>query len=111
MTAAASLAALHGCTHSSSDAWAFADAPNTAVYSIKGVTSGAEPILFVSHDLEDGGWQFFGNRPPTEDSASVVALATIVELDASVCDLADLPLGWWARRDSAAGAWRKSKAE
>jgi hypothetical protein len=94
-----------------SDRWPFEDPANTAVFSTKSVTSGSEPILRVSHDADDGAWQFFGEQSPTEESASVVALSTVVRLDGSVVELADLPLGWIAWRDSAGGAWRRSKAE
>jgi|SRR5262245_46705987 len=91
------------------EGWRFADAPNTAVFSTKGVTQGREPILFVTHDAEDGEWQFLGARGAAEDEASLVALSTIVKLDRTVAELADLPLGFVARRDSASAPWRRSR--
>jgi hypothetical protein len=37
----------------------------------------------------------------------VVGLGSIVELDPSVCELADLPLGWRAWRSSKTEPWRR----
>ncbi len=91
-----------------SEQWPFEDAPNTAVFTTKSVTSGDEPILHVSHDADDGAWQFLGLDVLTEESASIVGLKTILGMDKSIGDLADLPLGWHARRDSVSGAWRRS---
>ena len=94
---------------SDSDFWPFADPRNVAVFTTKRIASGAEPILRVSHDSDDGAWQFIGHGELTEESASVVALATIVALDPSIAVLADLPLGWIATRDSRGGTWRRAK--
>lgn len=67
---------------------------------------GTHPIMLVSHD-EDGDWQFLcGTTNDTKDGR-VVCLGTIVELCPSVVEVADLPLGWQARRDSATGPWRR----
>ncbi len=107
----ATLAACSTDTMETSEAWPFADAPNTAVFSTKRVTAGAEPILFVGHDADDGAWQFLGTEELTEEAASVVALSTIVKIDDSVCSLADLPLGWYAQRSSESEAWRRTKSE
>jgi len=93
------------------DSWPFADPRNAAVFSTDSVTRGGEPILYVSHDAEDGAWQFLGAEGSSVESAAVVALSTIVELDPSVSSLADLPLGWSASRDSCAGPWRRAKEQ
>jgi hypothetical protein len=92
-------------------AWRFSDPPNAAVITTRKVVSGDDWIGFVSHDEDDGGWQFLNNEsgPLDETDASVVGLGEIVQLDASIIELADLPLGWHAWRESRASPWRRAK--
>jgi hypothetical protein len=99
-----------GCSHvemSQPSSWPFTDKPNVAVFTTKSVAAGKDPILFVSHDVHDGAWQFLGSDEPTEGSASLVALSEVVRLDATTGALADLPLGWIAQRESAGAPWRR----
>lgn len=90
------------------DGWRFEDAPNTAVITTRPVLDGREPILLVTHDEDDGGWQFLGDTVD-EESAAIVGLGTIVDRDASVVELHDLPLGWRARRAEAGAPWRRGR--
>jgi hypothetical protein len=91
--------------------WKFADPPDVAVISTRKVVSGDDWIAFVSHDADDGGWQFLDNAPGplNEVDASVVSLSEIVALDASVNELADLPLGWQAWRDTRHSPWKRAE--
>ena len=87
--------------------WPFDDPPNLAVITTRQVTELGIPILFVSHDADDGGWQFLTGEPSLEEDARVVALRRIWTLDPSVGELADLPLGWQASRGTAVDTWRR----
>jgi hypothetical protein len=87
--------------------WPFDDPPNVAVITTRDVTEQGLPILFVSHDEDDGGWQFLPGGPLHEADARVVALRRIWVLDPSVGELADLPLGWQASRNTPADPWRR----
>ncbi|MDX2242873.1 MAG: hypothetical protein NW224_19515 [Leptolyngbyaceae cyanobacterium bins.302] len=88
--------------------WLFDDPPNVAVLTTDRILRG-EPILYASHDEEDGAWQFHTGKPIDESNAKVVALKRIVELDRSVMQLADLPLGWVATRPKAGAIWQRLK--
>ena len=88
-----------------SDDWPFADARNAAVITVRQIVHNGEPILRVSHDKDDGCWQFLEWETPEEEDAMVVALETIVALDPSVKELADLPLRWRAFRREFGGQW------
>jgi hypothetical protein len=88
--------------------WPFDDPPNVAVITTRQVTERRAPILYVSHHADDGGWQFHTGAPPVEEDARVVALREIWRLDPSVGELADLPLGWQAWRDTVLGSWRRA---
>jgi len=86
----------------------FPQAPNSPTITSKAILSGADWIYYVSHD-EDGVWQFHGyGGPAPEAAAAVVALSTIVALDASVSSLSTLPAGWCAWRNSPSSAWQRA---
>jgi len=54
---------------------------------------------------DDGGWQFLCGTTNDEADARIVGLGTVVKCDASVNELADLPLGWRAWRASLDAPW------
>src|SRR5262249_1970766 len=87
--------------------WPFDDAPHTAVITTRHVIQHSAPILLVSRDADDGGWQFLTGGSPLEDDARVVAMRSIWMLDPSIGELADLPLGWQAWRRSRPAPWQK----
>jgi hypothetical protein len=92
--------------------WPFSDPPNVAVFTSKSIIQGNEWIYYVSHDLEDGAWQFHPQSGFTsEEEASVVSLQSISDLDPSICELADLPLGWCAWRDTIESDWKRKKID
>jgi len=63
------------------------------------------PILEVSHEEEDGAWQFHSGQTVTTKDLMIVGLDEIVRLDPSIAELADLPLGWQAQRQSINEPW------
>jgi len=90
--------------------WPFDQPKNVAVITLKQIVVDKAPILRVTHDAEDHGWQFL--NPSFEASSSnayVVGLGQIVKLDPSVLEVADLPPGWVASRESVGGKWVKEK--
>lgn len=89
--------------------WPFADSENLAVITLKQIVHEGEPILHVVRDRDDGGWQFLGLGTVSEEDAAVVALRTVVRLDPSVRELADLPPGWHAWRRSPEEPWRRAQ--
>jgi hypothetical protein len=90
--------------------WPFSDAPNVAVIANTLIINRREWIAYVSHDEDDGAWQFHtaDRNPPQESDVALVSLRNIVELDPTVSELADLPLGWHAWRDSPTAEWRQA---
>lgn len=89
--------------------WPFADSPNVAVITVTAILDQTKPILFVSHDFDDGVWQFLPGDPVHPDEAQVVALQTICQIDPSVYELVHLPEGWIAQRKNAQEPWHQSK--
>ena len=88
------------------DDWPFEDAPNIAVITTQAVLDGAW-IARASIDEEDGGWQFHALSGPREEEGRVVSLRRIYQLDPTIADLADLPLGGRAWRTSPGAAWER----
>ncbi|MEK6703245.1 MAG: hypothetical protein AABZ53_13345 [Planctomycetota bacterium] len=70
-----------------------------------------DPILDVYHDAADGAWQFLSDKPVSMKDAALVALQTIVALDPSVMELADLPEGWRAWRSGPTSPWVRERHE
>ncbi|WP_228050015.1 hypothetical protein [Tychonema sp. LEGE 06208] len=85
--------------------WPFADPQNVAILTSTDILHHDKPILFVSHDVDDGAWQFHTGKNLSIDRATMVALARIVALDPSLTELADLPLGWIATRQTLTDPW------
>lgn len=86
--------------------WPFEDPPNTAVFTTKCVMERKETIRYVFHN-NDGAWQFHCIHGASKhlDEAIIVGLAEIVEHDPSVKEVAELPFGWCACRESPDSEW------
>lgn len=92
--------------------WLFDDSPNTAVFTLRSIVDGRAPILRVSHDADDGAWQFLdGSSALREEEAMVIALSEILGLDNSVAELASLPLGWVATRENRDSPWVRKERQ
>ena len=87
--------------------WPFDESPNVATLTTRGVIDGTEWIATVSHDEDDGSWQFIGDRGASMDQAMLVALREIFVRDVSIAELADLPEGWQAWRTGPDQPWQR----
>jgi hypothetical protein len=87
--------------------WPFDQPRNCAALTMRQVLDGLEPILLVSHDEDDHGWQFIGTSDALAADGRVVCLDEIVQLDPTVLDVADLPPGWQAVREFVGGQWTR----
>ena len=58
--------------------WPFDQPPNTASITLRSIVFAGAPILHVTHDEDDHGWQFLGMEDARENDACVVALQEIV---------------------------------
>ncbi len=86
--------------------WPWDQAPNVAAVTVRAVLEGA-PILVVSHDADDDGWQFLDGGDVDTDEARLIAMRRVLHLDPSLREVADLPPGWMARRDRVGDAWSR----
>lgn len=84
----------------------FYDSPDTAVITCCHIIEDDEPILYVSHDSDDGMWQCMCGKTHDTNEARVVSLLDIFSIDNSIGMLAELPLGCYAERDSIKSKWK-----
>lgn len=63
-------------------------------------------MVLVFHDKEDDVWQFLDGEDVREENAALVSISEMVQLDPSICELWDLPLGWGAFRDDETQPWK-----
>ncbi|HTV41658.1 MAG TPA: hypothetical protein VMF08_13840 [Candidatus Sulfotelmatobacter sp.] len=89
--------------------WPFDQPRNCATFAMRQVMDGSEPILLVTHDEDDHGWQFIGSSDASTADAMLVALEEIVRRDPTVIEIADLEPGWQALRDFVGGPWTRRR--
>jgi hypothetical protein len=89
------------------NSWLFPDAPHTVVYTTRDIMEGSKLILRVTHDPDDGAWQFHSSTTVPVAEGRIIALEEIVYKDSSLEELADLPMGWRAVRDSVNSSWSR----
>mgnify|MGYP007041487884 CR=1 FL=1 len=73
------------------------------------VVENGEPILYVSHDEDDGMWQFLCGKAHETDEAKLVSLKSVFDLDNSVGILKDMPCGYYAERKAQDDEWSVRK--
>jgi hypothetical protein len=93
------------------DPWPFADPPDVAVITLRQVFQEGKPVLHVTHDEEDGCWQFLTGEIPEISQGIVVCLQHMIEHDPTLAALADLPLGWQAWRADRDAEWERGPHE
>jgi hypothetical protein len=85
----------------------FKEPDNTAVFTTKFVVTDDKDITMVTHEKEDGAWQFFSDDDFDDyrDVIKVVGLGQIVKIDSTILELADLPVGFSAKRKYKGDKW------
>ncbi|RLJ39565.1 hypothetical protein [Acidovorax sp. 106] len=89
--------------------WNFLQPRNLAVITTNRVVAGENEVLHVSHDEDDGGWQFLDGAAFAEADALVVGLGRMIDSDPTLAELADLPEGFVAKRRSKSDAWVRER--
>lgn len=86
--------------------WLFDQPRNCAAISLRQIVKEAAPVLLVSHDKDDHGWQFLdGSESSSSADAMIVSMSQVIESDPTLFELADLPPGWRAWRESVNEPW------
>ena len=89
--------------------WKFTEDPHARVFLSETVHSGTEPVTYVSHDAEDGAWQFLGDSMSDGGGPVISCFHHPIDCDPTLAELADLPLGWYAERRGVGEPWTRTK--
>ncbi len=89
--------------------WKFPDPPHTRVFLSRAVNDGEEDVTYVSHDADDGAWQFLGDSMSGDKEPVISCFHHPIDRDPSLRELADLPLGWWAERAKLGDPWIRTQ--
>jgi len=81
--------------------WVFSDDPNVMVVTTEHIVKGKKNILIVYHDADDGIWQFLDDSEINDNDAMIISLEEMINIDDSIEEISNLPLGYVA--------WRKQK--
>jgi hypothetical protein len=93
--------------------WPFEDPPNVAVIADRRIVFEGDWVAYVTHDEDDGAWQFHVRRSTGTDErhAALVSLQSVVSRDPTVAELADLPPGWCAFRTAKNAPWQRRRKQ
>jgi hypothetical protein len=92
-------------THDFPD-WPFKDAVSTAAFCTTHVAQRRLPALWVSHDT-NGDWQFLDDSTDDPGEPVLLCLGCVLESDATLAQISDLPRGWSALRETVGGSWER----
>lgn len=87
--------------------WGFDGPPNMATIVDRRIIREGRWIAYVTHDSDDGGWQFH-TADDDIDNLMVIGLLNMVNRDPTITQLADLPIGWHAWRASPDEPWQRA---
>ncbi|TYP72088.1 hypothetical protein BCM02_109367 [Paenibacillus methanolicus] len=96
------------CERLKEQLWPFENPEHAAVLTLEKIMRRESPVLYVTHDEEDGMWQFLDGEEVIEEEARLLSLKQMVDLDPSLMQLSDLPPGWIAWRDNSDDEWRRA---
>ena len=88
--------------------WPFVSPPNVVAITTKQIVIGRMPVLYVALDAVDAEFQFLHELDPRVEDALVVGLGEMLKIDPSLAEIADLPEGWHATRESPRQPWKRS---
>lgn len=87
--------------------WKFPDPPHTRVFLSGAVQAKTEAVTYVSHDEEDGAWQFLDDGMADSGGPVISCFHHPIDADRTLEELADLPLGWYAVRATPDAPWER----
>jgi len=87
--------------------WPFESPPNVGCLTVRSIVNGIKPILMASRDGEDGAWQCLTGDAFDPAEEVLVSLASMVDRDPTLLELADVQPGWMAWREHREAPWSR----
>jgi hypothetical protein len=81
---------------------------NPAVFTLRQIIEGKQPVLLVIHD-KDNSWKFLTGASISPADFTVTSLQEIIKTDVTLSQLHDLPPGWQASREKTDSEWNRIK--
>jgi hypothetical protein len=91
--------------------WLYDDPKNVMIITTKRIVERVKIVKYISHDDEDGMWQFLDCDNVIEQDARIISLEQMTALEPDVKAVADLPLGWIAWREDRNKPWMRIKRD
>ena len=79
---------------------------NTMVITTVDIINKKKKVVLVFHDKEDEMWEFLDGEDVSEESAAIISISEMEQIDSSIGELCDLPLGCGAFRDDETQPWK-----
>jgi hypothetical protein len=89
--------------------FSFLESRTHVVFTLRQVVENLDPVLFVIHDSDEADWQFLTGKPVLQKDLLLVSLESLVATDHTLNELADLPQGWYATRQTNKSAWERKQ--
>ena len=90
----------------------FDESKNVVCIVCDHVVNKERPIKLATHDDEDGQWGFLcGEAGHQMKNYMLISLTQIIDIDASVNDLYEMPMGYGATREEVGEEWKPFKQE
>jgi hypothetical protein len=83
----------------------FNEPENVAVFTCCHIIEQDADICYVTHDEDDGAWQFLCGQDHCEADARVISLRSVFDKDPGIGDLYEMPLGCGATRTNKRAPW------
>lgn len=87
--------------------WPFDQKRNVAAVTTRQVMGKQRPVLSVVHYSDDHSWAFTCGTTSDPEDLMLVSMGEIIDLDETLCSIANLPPGWCADRSSVDEEWQK----
>ena len=76
------------------------------VFAHRTIAAGEKPLLIFGRYPDGSYCAYTGDEVvDAEREIACVYLSHIVDVEPAVCELADIPHGWWAVRETESSAW------
>ncbi len=91
--------------------WPFDQSPETAALTTRQIIEDGNPILCIVHYSDDHSWLFACGSTAQNEDGRVISMQQALKIDPSIAQVADLPPGWMAWRESVESEWHRSPSE
>ncbi len=87
----------------------FSEHPEKLVFTCCHFLEGEKPLTFAAHHFDDNNWQFLCSEHHADTDAVIITIGELLELDPSIEELCDLPVGYLATRKNKNAKWISSR--